>query len=60
MKTFNSKLAPLLSSDLLEQIGIEGEKPVSLSYLAKKYKISIYAVERLLEYYREQKKNNKE
>ena len=41
---------------MLEKLSEEAKKPVSLRYLANKFKITTYAVKRLLAYRREIKK----
>jgi len=54
MAYFNAKLAPFLEQDTLDKISTEAKKPVSLRYLARKFKLTVYGVKRLLNYYNQQ------
>jgi len=60
MTKFNSQLAPFLEKDMLEKLNEEAKKPVSLRYLANKFKITTYAVKRLLAYRQEMEESNNE
>jgi|GEM_PF-2323870 len=58
MAYFNAKLAPFLEKDTLDKISTEAKKPVSLRYLARKFKLTVYGVKRLLEYNNSQRHTN--
>ena len=58
MSFFNAKLAQFLEEEFLNKISAEAKKPVSLRYLAKKFKLTVYGVKRLLEYNNSQRHTN--
>ena len=51
MRYFNTKLAPYLEEEKLNDIIRFSQKPVSLRYIARRFNLTVYAVKRLLEYY---------
>ena len=57
MRYFNTKLAPYLEAEKLDDIVRFSKKPVSLRYIARRFNLTVYAVKRLLEYYNSQKPN---
>lgn len=50
MRQFNIRLAPYIERDFLERIRAEASKPQSLRAIARKLKLTVYAVKRLIEY----------
>jgi len=50
MKQFNVRLAPYIEGEFIEKVRIEAAKPQSLRAIARKLKLSVYAVKRLIEY----------
>jgi len=50
MKQFNVRLASYIEGEFIEKVRVEASKPQSLRAIARKLKLSVYAVKRLIEY----------